>query len=178
MPQPTGNSKLERVTHICLIAVCLVALGMLLERRFVPKAASPSMEATEKALIGKHIAAPGRDWKTSQVNAVLYMSTNCHFCQESTSFYREITDVKRPRRQGVSLSVLSQESPEMMKEYLAKEHIGIDGVYKLPPSIAGLMGTPTWLILDSDGTIRRVFIGKLDASREKELLKVLNAGTV
>jgi len=106
------------------------------------------------------------------------MSTNCHFCQESTPFYREITDAQRTRRPGVSLSVFSVESPDVMKQYLANEHIAVDGVYKLPPSITGFTGTPTWFILDANGIVRRVFIGKLDGAKEKELLKIVQVGAV
>jgi hypothetical protein len=179
MAQPNANvsSGLERTVHICVIAVCLVSLALLLERRFLPNGSAPSAASSEKALVGEHIEIAGLDWRSSPMNAVLYMNTRCHFCQESTPFYREITDAQRSRRAGVSLSVLSAESPEVMREYLTKKQIVVDGVYKLSSPVPALTGTPTWLIIDAGGIVRQAFIGKLNGSKEKELLKIVQAGT-
>ena len=132
----------------------------------------------EFLFLGKHLEIAGINWNSSPLHAVLYLNTNCHFCRESTPFYREMADRLLGRPPGVSLSVFSVESPEVMKQYLANEQIAVDGIYKLPSSVAGMTGTPTWFILDANGIVRRVFIGKLDGAQEKELLKIVQAGVV
>jgi hypothetical protein len=175
-PNPSASPKLERIVHVCLIVVCLVSLVLLLERRFSPQSAPRSAAAIEKALLGKRLELAGADWKSSPINAVLYMNTNCHFCQESAPFYREIVNAQRGSQTRVSLAVVPVEPPDVMRQYLANEHIGIGGVYNLPSPVAGLTGTPTWLILDIDGIVRRVFFGKLDEPRQKELLEIVQAG--
>jgi len=95
-------SKLERLTHICLIAACVVSLGLLLERRFAPARSthSPRLDG----LIGKRLDLPGANWKSSKVNVVLFLNTHCHFCENSIPFYREVAGLRQVHPNDLSLS--------------------------------------------------------------------------
>jgi hypothetical protein len=168
-------STLERTTHICLIAACIVSIGLLLERRFAPAAGSQRPSATQ--LLGHRLTVAGLDWKSSGLNAVLFISTHCHFCLESMPFYRQVTAVQVDSLHSVAITIISRDPPELVKDTLSREHIRVRGVYPVP-SMIPLYGTPTLLIVDATGVVRRVFEGKLNAAGEKEFLEIVKAGVL
>ena len=173
-------SKLERLTHICLIIVCLVSSGLLLEHRFRPAAQIRNHEAFEsapdpEALIGTHLTVRGINWRSSRINAVLFINTHCRFCAESAPFYRKIADALHDHPTGVTISVLSTEPTGDMRSFLAQEHIGVNGVYQVSTDI-GLRVTPTLLIADDHGIVRRAFIGELNLSRQAKVLDIVQTG--
>lgn len=169
-------SKLERATHICLIGLSVIAGGLLLERRFAPpRPASPASGSSSVSLVGKHLDVPGLNWKASRLNAVLFMNTHCHFCKESMPFYKRLAGVKQAEQAGFTFSVLSSERAGDVKAFLSKEGVAVDGVYQAD-SAAGLRSTPTLLLVDGSGSVRRVFVGALDASRQERVLSLVRAG--
>ena len=167
-------STLERATHICLIAVSVLALGLLLEGRFGTRRPSGGRAAASQ-LVGKHLAVAGLDWKSSAVNVVFFISTHCHFCEESMPFYRQVTEIPGRAPQKLAISAISRDDPELLKGTLSKQHVNLDGVYRAPV-IDALSSTPIVLIVDANGIVRRVFEGRLDSSREKDVLKIVASG--
>jgi thiol-disulfide isomerase/thioredoxin len=169
-------SKLERATHICLIAVCVVSIALLLERRFTPAPVARAGTAAE--LLGKRLDAPGIDWKKAHLNAVLFISTSCHFCRESIPFYQRLAEERRKRSAQVALSALSREPGEKVKAYLSAERVFVDGAYQLSAAHSRLRGTPTLLLIDSNGVVQRSYVGKLDSAQEEEVLKLVRHATI
>ena len=160
-------SKLERVTHICLISVALVSLGLLLEKRFSPGATAQS---GVQQLLGKRLTVSGLDWKSSGRNVVIYISTKCRDCQKSMAFYRQLAAARDRGLLKVTLSVLSIDSPEDVRKVLAREHVEVDGIYRIPRMI-GLNVTPLLLFIDAKGMVRSAIPGKLDSSTEQKVLR-------
>jgi hypothetical protein len=167
-------STLERATHICLIAVSVVALGLLLEGRLGTRRPGGARTAATQ-LVGKHLAVARLDWKSSAVNVVFFISTHCHFCEESMPFYRQVTEIPGRAPQKLAISAISRDDPELLKGTLSKQHVNLDGVYRAPV-IDALSSTPIVLIVDANGIVRRVFEGRLDSSREKDVLKIVASG--
>ncbi len=97
------------------------------------------------------------------MNAVVFLSTRCHFCTESMPFYRQVAGIQRP---GLTLSVLAFESPGEVRKLLSRANVAVGGVYRIRET-TGLSSTPTLLILDGGGIVKRVFEGRsiLRASR-------------
>jgi hypothetical protein len=55
--------------------------------------------------------------------------------------------------------------------------VAVGGIYRIRKS-AGLVGTPTLLIVDGNGIVRRVFEGALDSSSQQEFLSFLRIGVI
>jgi peroxiredoxin len=117
----------------------------------------------------------GLDWKSYAVNVVFFISTHCHFCEESMPFYRQVTEIPGRAPQKLAISAISRDDPELLKGTLSKQHVNLDGVYRAPV-IDALSSTPIVLIVDANGIVRRVFEGRLDSSREKDVLKIVASG--
>lgn len=162
-------SKLERATHICLISVAVVSLGLLLEKRFSPGATAQS---GVQQLLGKRLTVSGLDWKGSGRNVVIYISTKCRYCQESMAFYRQLAAARDRGLLKVTLSVLSIDPPEDVRKVLAREHVEVDGIYRIP-RMSGLNVTPVLLFVDAKGMVRSAIPGKLDSSTEQKVLRIV-----
>jgi hypothetical protein len=171
----TVISKLERTTHICLIALSIIAAGLLLERRFTP-ASGGTAPVNGTGLLGKHLDAPGLDWKRAKLNAVLLLSTKCHFCKDSMPFYGRLADEKRRRQDKCALVVLSREPSESVKSFLSSQRVFVDGVYQFSPDDPQLRATPELLLVDSNGAIQRSYIGRLSRAQEEEVLDRVRRG--
>ncbi len=90
-------------------------------------------------------------------------------------FYRQLTEIPGRRPQNLAISAISRDAPELVKDTLSGQHVNLDGVYRAPV-IDELSSTPIVLIVDANGIVRRVFEGRLDSSREKDVLKIVAAG--
>ncbi len=87
-------------------------------------------------------------------------------------FYRQIASERAAKNGGVSLLVLSRDDDTSMSALLSKEHVGIDGIVHAPP-VPQLRGTPTLLLVDSAGIVRRVFEGQLAHDDEQVVLAMI-----
>jgi hypothetical protein len=70
------------------------------------------------------------------------------------------------------------ESSEDVGMLLSSEGVVADGVYKLPKQYPGLGLTPTLLVVNSEGIVRKVYLGKLGPTQEKEFLEFLKSGVI
>lgn len=164
--------KLEKATYICLITVSLVSLSLLLENRFFRPA--PPGQPSESALVGqREERVPEALWADSTKNVVLLLSTRCKFCAESVPLYRQLSTMRQPKPNGVSVLVASFDPPERMRDYLAQQNISVDDIFEANSGFAGVSVTPAVFLVDSHGVIRRVFYGKLSWLQETRLLSAL-----
>jgi len=164
--------KLERVAYICLIAVSLLAGGMLIEQRLDSR--RPSADASE-SLIGKNLKVGNDPWNRSHLTVAIALSSRCHFCAESLPFYRQLTDTAR--KSGAQTMILSPDSGEDTKSFLAPEGVSPDFVVSTSFRQLGIRMTPTLMLVDSGGVVRRVFRGKLDAVEQDEVLALVRGRT-
>jgi len=157
-------SNLERATHLSLILLSVVSVTLLLERRFGSHSEAPP----PPQLIGKALEVPGFHWNPARMHTVLYLAANCHFCQESMPFYRQLLEADRQNPQHSPIIAVTPEDPTALRQKLRNEHVMLDGVYRVNTGM-GLRGTPTILIVSGSGIVTKIFEGRLDASHEKEV---------
>ncbi len=150
----------------------VVALGAILENRFWPRNARQG-EPTN--IVGTRLAVKGVDWRAADVNIVLFIRKDCHFCKASMPFYRRLARLRSEIRSTVSLTALTNDSAADLRTLLTEESVAVEGIYP-PPANVGLAGTPTLLFVDKTGTIRRTFMGQLDSDREAQVIKLMKNG--
>lgn len=168
-------TKLETVTHVCLIGLCCLAGGLLIEQRFFSQ---PEAEAgPPRGLVGREVKLPGADWQAAPVSILLQISSTCRFCNESMPFYKQLMAVRQAQSTKVPVIVASADAVAVMQKHLEDQQVSVDKVLHSRLESLGMV-TPTVYIVDSQGVVKRVFIGKLDSSGEKELLSIVERGKV
>jgi len=60
------------------------------------------------------------------------------------------------------------------KQYLAKLAVTVDEVRSVPLMDIAVTGTPTMLLVDGNGIVRNVWVGKLAEDRQAEVLSAIS----
>jgi hypothetical protein len=167
-------TKLETATHIFLIALCCLAGGLLIEQRFFSE---PDSAPTVGNLVGREVKLPGADWQSAPVSVLLQISSTCHYCNDSMPFYRQLMAARQSSTAKIPVIVASADAVTVMQQHLADEQVGVDKVLHSRMEGFGTV-TPTVYIVDSKGMVKRVFVGELNSSGQKELLSIVERGKV
>jgi hypothetical protein len=120
----------------------------------------------------------GANWSNHSLNVVIAMTTTCSFCADSLPFYQRLSQAVIDGGPGISLLVVSPEPTEVMSSFLKTNKVKISNVLQASFPSIGVIGTPTVIALDSGGTVKRVFRGLLDNSRQDEVLSLVKAEAI
>ncbi len=167
-------TKLETVTHVCVIALCCLAGGLLIEQRFF---SSPEPDAVPPNMVGREVKLPGADWQAAPISVLLQISSTCDFCNESMPFYKQLLATRQAQAVKVPVIVVSRDAVDTMRKHLENQEVTVDQVLHSRMNTLGMV-TPTIYIVDSKGLVRRVFVGELDSAGQKELLSIIERGKV
>ncbi len=160
--------KIEVAANIGIVVVALLAAGFFVKSHF----ARPP-EPRQTIPIGSKLEIKGVDWGAKRATLVLALSTNCRYCTESAPFYRELT--KNAKDKQVRTIAIFPQPVQDASAYLKNEDMQVDEIRQTPLSAIQITGTPTLLLIDSKGTVQGVWIGKLPAEKEKDVLAKLTS---
>lgn len=148
-----------------------------LNRSWQRAGSSPSLPVPTRPVpespVGKTIPLENVNWKENKRTLVLYASTNCKYCTESSPFYQRL--VKEMPTNGVSLVAVLPQSVEEAKAYLNANDVNIPQVLNSSLDSIGVRGTPTLLLIDENGVISEYWRGKLSPDKEAEVLGKLSS---
>jgi hypothetical protein len=113
---------------------------------------------------------PGTDWAANGRTLLLGLSTQCHFCSESGPFFQRIAKQVRPE---VKLVALLPQPEGEAREYLAKLAVTVDAVRQVSLNSVGITGTPTLVLVNKDGVVTHVWVGKLQSEQQDKVIDVL-----
>jgi len=164
-------SKLEGASHICVIVVCVLVGYVLVDQRFFPKRPSLPARATAREgglVAGKRADIWGIDWAAARLNLVVAMTTRCKYCLASMPLYHRLGEMSKAGG-AVGLFVVSSEPAETVSAFLANEKVNARKVLEVPLGSFGVTATPTMLLVDPAGLIKKTYVGKLSAAQEEDL---------
>lgn len=152
----------EIAANISIVIVAVVIVIFFVRNYFQASKASSPMIAVGARLTGQPV-----NWHDSQKNVVLVLSTTCHFCKESSGFYRKLAEDCRSHARTVALF---PQTPQEAQAYLRAEDVQVDEVKHADFQSLQIGGTPTLLLVDSNGVVQKVWLGKLPPAKEKDVL--------
>jgi hypothetical protein len=89
-------------------------------------------------------------------------------------FYGNIArEVRSRREKAVHIVVVTTDDAQTASDYLAAHGLEVDEVVPGTALPAKVFGTPTLVLASHEGVVRDAWVGKLDASREREVRKAL-----
>src|ERR1051325_7053543 len=77
----------EIAANVSIVIVAVVIVIFFVRNYFQASKTSPSAIAA-----GAKLTAQPVNWHDSPKNVVLVLSTTCHFCKESSGFYRKLVE--------------------------------------------------------------------------------------
>jgi thioredoxin-related protein len=181
-PTPTKKSSLDTAANIAIIVVCALAAVVLVRQHFFPpQAQGPA--AMEEAVKGEKYAELKAVVPAGTSRAlVVAVQPGCHYCNDSMPFYKRLIDERNQKGSAVKViaAVPASEKPEDAKKFASDESQKFATAGTQPDSMVNIdfqaikvPGTPTVLLVDNNGKVLDVWVGKLNSSREKEVLKTL-----
>lgn len=158
--------KIEIITNLAILLVALLLGLVIVKNHFI---ASPKRDASES---GYQLSAslPNVDWRKNSRTLVLVLSNTCHFCTESAPFYQQLA---RARGDTRLVAVLPQPVEEA-KLYLQRLGVSVDQIHRVALNSIAVRGTPTLLLVNSDGVVVRSWFGKLQMEQEAEVISKIN----
>lgn len=162
--------KIEIASNIAIIVVALLFGAVLVSRYLLPSAPPKSSVAeTDSIKVGTKLPLSDVDWSKSEKNLVLVLSTNCHFCSESTPFYQKLAQQKA-QRGGVRLITVMPQTVNEAQHYLSEHNISVDEVRQTSLNTVNVRGTPTLIVVDNAGAVVQSWVGKLPPEKEAEVI--------
>lgn len=167
------SKKLEIASHIAIIVVAILLSVILVKNYLLPRNdQQPNGPAPQQVATGTRLSLPDVDWARNRRTLVAVLSTTCRYCTESASLYQQIA-AERMRRDDVKTIALFPQPVADAQKYLNQLGVTVDEIKQVEPSAVNARGTPTLLMVDETGTVKKVWIGKLPADKEAEVLTQL-----
>jgi Tfp pilus assembly major pilin PilA len=167
------SKKIEFAANVAIIVVA-VLLAVVLVKNYLVKepnvTAGPGNTQTKQET---KLTSLDLDWKKNGQTLLLVISTGCHFCTDSAPFYKQITK----QHQGTRLVAVLPQTLEDSKQYLDALGVIVDEIKQVSLDTINVRGTPTLMLVDSDGVVTDSWIGKLPDKQQNEVLNRL-AGAV
>ena len=150
----TASSKLsewlQAMANVTVIAVCILVAWLAVKRMGAAPNAPSSAEIYE---VGESTApVPGVDFTAAQATLVMVLREDCHFCQESVPFYRQLSEARLTNpNSAVRVVVASTDPQDALSAYLQSKEIHVDAVATIKPGALKVPGTPSLVLVDRGG---------------------------
>jgi len=109
----------------------------------------------------------------SNKTLILITASTCHFCSESMPFYRRLSE--KAKSAGTRIVAVSAEDINVNREYLLSNSVPVELVASITKSGIVSAGTPTLLLVRSDGKVINSWRGRLDEPGERQVFGALAA---
>ena len=177
----TIHRKIELAANTLIIVVCAALLFTFVQKYYpfnAPPASRKSAQAQARASsgpdlpkVGDKVSLAGFDWSKSNKNVLLVLQKGCHFCSESAGFYRNL--IRQTKDKGVNIVAVLPQTKDEAEGYL--RDLSISGIEVRQSLLDSLLvaGTPTIIVANDKGEITDVWLGKLPAEKESEVISKL-----
>jgi hypothetical protein len=157
------TKKVEVVANCSIVLVAILLAVVLVKGYFI----APKQVNTISP--GAKIPIANVDWSAQGETLVLALQKGCHFCAESAPFYRRLAGEAAQHGKVRLLAVLPGELTES-KAYLESLGVPVTEMRRVPLSAIPVRGTPTLILVDHNGVVKRVWIGQLPPEQQAEVL--------
>lgn len=176
-----AGRRIELAANLAIIIVSCLLATVLVKNHLLtkpPDSANPvadrinanSQPPRESSIMaGTKLSVADMEFAGSGQTLILAISSTCHFCTESASFYKKLVESRGSTR----LVALMPQPVEEGRKYLNKLGVSVDEVRQLPLGSIGVQGTPTLILLDASGVVRNSWMGFLPPEAELGVLKAL-----
>jgi len=161
------GKKIEIVANAGIVIVAIVIVAVWLTN-FRKQTTEPG-----KIAVGTKFAITDINWRGNGKTMVLALATTCHFCTESAGFYREL--VQYCNSHNIPTVAVFPQTADEGRSYLTNEGVKVNDVRQASFSTIQVSGTPTLLLIDENGAVKQVWVGKLSPHDEKKVLSQLGS---
>jgi hypothetical protein len=160
---------LHRVLDVSVL-LAVGALGAALAVRFAPGPSRPAPQAATALRIGDRIARlKGLEPDKAERTVLLVLSSRCGVCTDSMPYYRSLA--ARLPRPTIRLVAAGWQHEDELAGYLRENGLKPDGVVRADAQSLPIAVTPAIVVLDRDGIVRELVLGRLSSADGEDLLR-------
>jgi rhodanese-related sulfurtransferase len=160
------RQKLIRWSVNFLLVASSITLLTLLINRSHEKPRPPTLTPSARININ------GIDFGSRRQTLLLALAKDCEYCTASARFYRWLGD-GLANRQDVEMAVVFPDADEEGKWYLKSLGIEVRLAHRAHLADLGIHNVPTLALVDQNGVVKNVWIGKLPPKKEAEVMQAL-----
>jgi hypothetical protein len=163
-------NRLDFAANVTVIAGTLVLAGLFIHDRVTQR----SVKGSEEVAVGDHLAPMGRyQWAAHSQTLVLFLRQGCVYCEKSLPFYRNLMSLERAQRLQVHLVTVFPEEIARVREYCQRNGLTSETLSDIAPNVLRVLGTPTLILVNSNGRVLKTWIGELSTPQETGVLRAL-----
>jgi rhodanese-related sulfurtransferase len=158
-----------RILNIAILLVALVLSGLLVRKFFFHRSSeTPTYQLTTNA----KLRINGINWADSDRTVLLALSKECKYCAGSAEFYRRLA-AGIANQTNTSLVAVFSEKDSEAEAYLKRLDVPIRELRYVSLASLGIKSVPTLAIVDRNGVVTYMWVGKLPPLQEKGLMSKL-----
>jgi hypothetical protein len=159
------------MANVGLAVLCLTVSAAVVKRVFWearPQVPPGQVKAGDRVVIPNAKLGPGD-------TAVLVLREGCPYCKASAPLYKQLLDAARPGR-GTRVIAALPGPVESARKYLASLGLDISDVYEVRLGQIHVRGTPTLLLLNEAGVVKRAWFGQQPAGQNAAIIRGITGG--
>lgn len=158
-----------RILNIAILLVALALSSLLVKKFFF----QPTQNSDYRIAPEARLTINGINWADSDRTVLLALSKECKYCSESAEFYRRLAAGITSQTSTRLIAVFSEKESEA-EAYLKQLGVPITELRYVSRSSLGIKSVPTLAILDRNGVVTDMWVGKLSPLKESALMSRLN----
>lgn len=168
------SKTLERCLNL-LTVVFLVFIAYTATTYFGASATYANAPVQERKL--EHISLapilPGVRWASADHTAVLVLRSDCHYCQQSVPFHRQLVNWSNAHPGKLQIIAVFAEPMMQARGALKLEKLDIPKVEIASMTSAKVYGTPALLVADRHGILESKYDGALSPEKQRDAIASL-----
>ena len=160
---------IETCTNVAILVVCCLFAWSYATHKTIGFGNS---EADTSAHLINQTLRPigGYSWSSNRNTLVLALRVGCSYCKASMPFYKHLEQLQQGGSLQAHLLTVMPDSQKSGSEEITGEGLTVDGLYDQPLRSLGVTATPTLLLVDTRGIVKKAWIGQLTPALEKEVV--------
>lgn len=121
--------------------------------------------------VGQTLAPlPGYSWSSNPKTLVIAIRRGCPYCDASMPFYRRLGEQENSSVLHAHVLVVMPNDEATGSRVLSKGGLEVQAIFGQKLEALNVSGTPTVLLLNSNGRIEHTWVGQLPPQLEKEVI--------
>jgi hypothetical protein len=157
-----------RVLNIAILVAAIVLSTLLVKKFFL----RPTQDSNYRIATDARLIIKGVNWADSNRTVLLVLGKDCKYCSESAEFYRRLA-AGITTQTNTRLMALFSEKESEAETYLKQLDLPIRELRYVSLSSLGIKSVPTVVLLDRNGVVTDLWVGKLSPLKEADLMSKL-----
>jgi thiol-disulfide isomerase/thioredoxin len=169
----TGISRFAGIAANVGVAILCVTLSAAVAKKAFwadqPKAPPGQIKAGDRISLPNVKLGPGD-------TVLLALREGCHFCEASMPLYKQLVEAAQSAK-GKRVVAVLPEAADKGKSYLHSHGVDVSDVYNVPLSQLQVRGTPTLLLLNESGVVKRAWYGQQPTEQNVRIVRDIFGGS-